>query len=511
MRTEKSINNSIFAMINNITAMIIGLVSQKVFILILGTEYLGLNSLFSNILSMLAIVELGIGSAIIFNLYKPIKENDFKTINSLMKFYKKAYRIIAVIVFSIALIIIPFLKYFITDLTVNINIIIVYLLFVIDVVLGYFLSYKRSILYADQKNYIIHRAHIIITFIVNVLQILSLYLTKNYYLYLIVKIIINFLENLYISKYVNKKYSFIDMNNATKLDKEIENDIFKKVKALFFHKIASFMVLGTDNLIISRYLGIFSVGLYSNYYLLISCTNKLFNQGLVALTPSVGNLLVEQNTKKNYDVFDKIRFINYWISTFTGVSLLLLIEPFIKIWLGNDFILPTIVLIVLIVNYYQKMMRSSYVIFKEAAGIYYEDRFVPIAESFVNIVFSIILVKLIGLPGVFLGTVISGLCLWCYSYPKFVYKKLFNRLYKQYAFETVGYISLFFVISFLSFSISKLIVINNIIFSFLFNIVLAIIIPNLIIIIIFRKNKNYKYFINLLKEIFFKKILRRKK
>lgn len=501
MRVKNSIKNTIAAMSSNILTILIGLVAQAVFIKILGTEYLGINGLFTNIISMLGIVELGIGSAIVYNLYKPIANRDKETIKSLMNFYKKAYHIIALVVFIIGISIIPFLSYFIGETIVDININLVYILFIIDIVCSYLLTYKRSLLYADQKNYIVNIIHMIYLVILNISQLLFLYITKNYYLYLAIKIIMRILENIIITIIVNKKYQYIKENNIKKLDKKIEKDIFKKVKALFFHKIGSFIVLGTDNLIISRYLGIVTVGLYSNYYMIINALNTLFNQAITALTPSVGNLLVEKNSNKNFEVFRKVRFINFWIATFTSVALLIIMNSFITIWIGEAYLLSNLVLITLVINFFMTMMRNSYSTFKEAAGIFHEDRYVPIIESFVNIVASIILLKYFGLAGVFMGTIISGLILWCYSYPKFVYKKLFCRSYLSYIKETISYIILFILILIISYKISNIYTFYNIWVQLLYNIIVSLIIPNIILLIIFYKNDNLKYYYRLFKKL----------
>ena len=501
MLVKNSIKNTIAAMSSNILTIIIGLIAQAVFIRILGTEYLGINGLFTNIISMLGIVELGIGSAIVYNLYKPIANRDKETIKSLMNFYKKAYHIIALVVFIIGISIIPFLSYFIGETIVDININLVYLLFIIDIVCSYLLTYKRSLLYADQKNYIINIIHMIYLVTLNISQLLLLYITKNYYLYLGIKIILRIIENVVITIIVNKKYSYLKEKNIKKLDKKIEKDIFQKVKALFFHKIGSFIVLGTDNLIISRYLGIITVGLYSNYYMIINALNTLFSQALTALTPSVGNLLVEKKTKKNFEVFRKVRFINFWIATFTSVALLIIMNSFITIWIGEAYLLSNLVLITLVINFFMTMMRNSYSTFKEAAGIFHEDRYVPIIESFVNIVASIILLKYFGLAGVFMGTIISGLILWCYSYPRFVYKKLFCRSYLSYIKETISYIILFILILIISYKISNIYTFYNIWVQLLYNIIVSLIIPNIILLIIFYKNDNLKYYYRLFKKL----------
>ncbi len=498
MRTKNSIKNTSVSFITNLLTIVIGLIAQGIFIKILGSEYLGINGLFSNIISMLGIVELGVGSAIIYHLYKPIAEEDIKKVKALMNFYKKCYTIIALIILTIGLMIIPYLNLFIEEVTIDINISLVYILFIIEIVCSYLLSYKRSIINANQKNYLVNFIHIGYLVILNILEIIVLVLTKNYYLYLGIKIVMRILENVGVTLLANKLYPYLKNNNE-KLDENTKKDIFQKVKALFFHKIGGFIVLGTDNIIISKFIGIIEVGLYSNYYMIIDAVEKLFGQVIRVITPSVGNMLVKESSEKSFEIFKRVRFLNFWIATFSGISLLVVMNSFITVWIGSKYLLATCVLIVLVLNYYAKSMRSCHMIFKEAAGIYYEDRYIPLLESVLNIVASLILLKYFGLAGIFMGTIISSLALYCISYPKYVYKKLFNRSYLNYTKETLGYLSIFLVLAVITYKISRLIVISNAFLSLIINCLIAVVIPNLVLLIIFWHTDNFKYYLNLLK------------
>lgn len=498
MRTKNSIKNTIVSFSSNLLTIVIGLIAQGIFIKILGSEYLGINGLFSNIISMLGIVELGVGSAIIYHLYKPIAEEDIKKVKALMNFYKKCYTIIALIILTIGLMITPYLNLFIEEVTIDINISLVYILFIIEIVCSYLLSYKRSIINANQKNYLVNFIHIGYLVILNILEIIILVLTKNYYLYLGIKIVMRILENVGVTLLANKLYPYLKHNNE-KLDENTKKDIFQKVKALFFHKVGGFIVLGTDNIIISKFIGIIEVGLYSNYYMIIDAVEKLFGQVIRVITPSVGNMLVKESAEKSFEIFKRVRFLNFWIATFSGISLLVVMNSFITVWIGSKYLLATCVLIVLVLNYYAKSMRSCHMIFKEAAGIYYEDRYIPLLESVLNIVASLILLKYFGLAGIFMGTIISSLALYCISYPKYVYKKLFNRSYLNYTKETLGYLSIFLVLAVITYKISRLIVISNAFLSLIINCLIAVVIPNLVLLIIFWHTDNFKYYLNLLK------------
>ncbi len=505
MRTGNSIINSITSIVSNFISIIITFISQTVFIRILGAEYLGLNGLFTNVLSMLSIFELGIGNAIVFNLYKPIADNDEKKISALMNFYKKAYNIISLLIFIFGILLLPFVKYMINDVSVDTNVYMVYLLFLISSVSSYFITYKRNLIIACQKNYIINIFHTCYLILLNVLQLLVLFLFENYYLYLVIKIICQLLENFTISYYVTKKYSYLNNYQKEYVSKEIERDIFSRVKALIFHKVGGIIVIGTDNIIISKFFGLVSVGMYTNYNTISTAISSLFGQIISTTTASVGNLLVSKDIDNSFIVFKRLRFLNSWVSIFTSICFLTIVQSFITVWVGSKFKLDMFIVIVIIFNYFQKMQRQVYGTFKDSAGIWREDKYVPLIESSLNIIFSIIFLKIFGLAGVFMGTIISGLALWCYSYPKFVYKKLFGRSYIDYAKETIGYILLFLAIATFTYKISLLFIVKNVFLQLIVNTIISFTIPNIILFITFRKTENFKYFIEL-----FYKILKKK-
>mgnify|MGYP004573360587 FL=1 len=504
MRSTNSIKNAITAVISNVVTILIGIVSQAIFIKTLGAEYLGINGLFTNIVSMLGIVELGIGSAIIYNLYEPIAKDDKEKIKSLMNLYKKSYRVIAVIVFIIGMMIIPFLKNIVGDISIDINIEFIYSLFIIDVVASYLLTYKRSILYANQKTYITNIVHIGYLIVMNTLQIVILLIAKNFIAYLMIKIICRILENIVITIIANRKYPYIKEKNVKKIDKKTTKDIIKKVKGLIFHKVGSFVVLGTDNIIISKFLGVVTVGLYSNYNMIIQAVSNLFLQVFDSLIASVGNLLVEGNCKKSYEIYKNMLMINSILFTFATTEIICLIEPFIKVWIGEQYILSKVVLIILMVNFYIQGMRKTCLVFKMAAGIFHEDRYFPIIESIINIIVSVILVKIIGLPGVFLGTIVSTLPVILISYPKYVYIPLFHKSFWNYVKENAYYYILAFITVSIAMIVTSYININNLIVKLIVNAITSSIIFAIMQYIFFHNKSEYKYLKNMLKNFILK-------
>ena len=499
-RTKKSIKNGIVAGLMYLITILFGFLSQKVFINTLGNEYLGINGLFSNVLSMLAIVELGFGSAIIYNLYKPIADRDEEKVRTLMQFYRKTYNIIACTIFVLGMIVLPFIKNIVGKVTIKENIYFLFFLSLLDIVTPYLLTYKRSILYADQKIYLINIVHIGYVVLLNSFEIILLNKFKNYVLYLILKIIFRILENVVDTIIANKKYKYITIKSNEELDTATKNDIYKKVRGLLFHKIGGALVLSSDNIIISKIFGVVTVGLYSNYYLIISAVNNFFGQIFTSIVASVGNLLLENDKDKSYKIYRNILFFNSWIYNFAGICILCLIEPFISIWIGNQYLLDYSVLITLVVNFYVQGMRKTSNLFKEAAGIFYEDRFVPLIESGINVISSIVLAKIFGLSGVFMGTILSSMVLFLYSYPVFVYEKIFKRKYKNFIIEHLRYLGISIIITIITVIIVNQFNANNMLLQLIINAIICIIVPNIIYTVLFRKTEEFKYFYNLIKK-----------
>ncbi len=505
MRLENSIKNIIISLICNLITIIISFISQNVLINTLGIEYSGLNGVFSNVISMLAILELGLGSQIIYHLYKPIAENDIKRIKQLMNFYKKCYNVIAITMLLIGLLIMPFVKSFIGSNNISENIYCVYLLFLADSVISYLIAYKRSILYANQKNRYVDLVHILYMLLMNGMQIVVLLTTKNYILYLIIKIVCRFLENVLINILANKMYPEAMKHKEEKLDKDTIKDIKKRVKALILHRIGSYVVLSTDTIIISKFLGLAISGIYANYILVIDAANTLLSRIFTAVTGSVGNLLVENNKEKSYSIYKKMTFVNFWIFGLAAIGMAFTINPLIKIWIGNEYIVSDAIACIFALNFYCQGMRRTMETFSSAAGICYENRFVPIIESIVNIIVSIVLVTAMGLPGVIIGTIISTLVLHLYGFPKYMYKPLFNKKRIGYIKEFFYYIIILIIPFILIFWTLEFIQISNDIINLAIRIIICLVIVNIFFYITFRKSDEFKYSINTIKSIIAKR------
>lgn len=504
MRTKNSIRNATVSVIMTILMSLIGLIAQKIFIDILGTEYLGISGLFSNIISMLGIVELGIGPAIIYNLYRPIKEKNLEKVRSLVFFYRKGYLCVAFAILGLGLLIIPFLPYIMKDVSIPENVIVIYILFLVDTFVSYLIAYKQSILYANQENYIINIVHIGYLVVMNFLQLLFLYITNNYYLYLIIKISCRLVENCVISYISSRKYPEVFQGEHKPLDKRTRKGILRRTKGLIYHKIGTFIVDGSDNIIISSFLGVTTVGLYSNYSLILNAVNNLMNQAFSAVTASVGNLLIDDDKEKRYSIFKNIYFINFWFASIISICFLCVIQPFISLWIGSRFLLPIFVVVILTVNLYIKLMTRTMNTFKEASGIFYEDRYIPIVQSIMNIVFSIIFLHFFGLSGVFMGTIISYLLLHLYSYPKYVYNSIFSQNIGKYFIQFLKYLFSALIMGIISYVIVSYIAFNNIFLQIIINVIVSFAFVNLIIFMFFHNSTEYRYCLGLINKFVIK-------
>jgi O-antigen/teichoic acid export membrane protein len=501
MRSKNAIRNSLLSLIFSILTIALGLVSQKVFISTLGSTYLGLNGLFSNLLSLLGLAELGLGSVMYYQLYRPARNDNKERIKSLLYFYRKAYLRISLAVMLLAVLIVPFIHFLVPKNELSVNIYLIYGLFLADTIASYVLVYKRALLYANQKNYLIDMLHMGYLVLLNISQILILLITKNFYLYLAIKIVFRLIENFALNILTTKLYPFIKDKNFKKLDKRTISSIYKQIRGLAYHKVGSYIVLSTDNIVISIFLGLSAVGLYTNYFLVISALLLVFGQASAAVTSSVGNMMVKTSVSKSKNVYDKISFANLALSTFVATSFLVLMNGFITVWLGEKYLLSNAVLYVLAFNLFLTLLRSPIMSFKDASGIFHEDRLMPIAESTINLVFSILLVRLIGLPGVFIGTAFSILFLHLYSYPRYVHTALFKSSYKDYYLEFFKKLAIGLSAGIITCLISRTLILSNKFYQFGFNAAICILIPAIIIYVIYRKHDNYVYFKDLLKNL----------
>ena len=439
MRTKSSIRNLSAAFLGQFFGIAISFVSRKIFISVLNEEYLGINGLFTNILSMLSIMELGVGPAIVYCLYKPLAEGDRSQVIALMQLFRRLYCLIGCGIMAIGCGISFFLPFFLKETADIPDLQLIFILFVTNSAVSYFFSYKRSLIIADQKRYIATIYRYAAYVFLNLTQCLALLLTGSYILYLSLQLFFTVLENLLVSQKADKLYPYLKENLRESLKPETGRQISKNVRAMFFHKIGGIFVNSTDNLIISKFIGIGTVGLFSNYELVLSALSKIIYQIFEAVTASIGNMGVTETTERSEKIFYVLLFVNSWIFGVTSICLWSLFNSFIHLSFGQDMLLDQAVVGVIVVKYYLSGMRKTVLTYRDAYGLYWQDRYKPLLEIAVNLIASLVLVMRMGISGVFLGTIISTLttCFWVEPYVLFRY--VFHKKPKQYFKLVVEY------------------------------------------------------------------------
>lgn len=500
MRTKNSIKNVIYAFIGQFLGIIISFIARYIFIKKLGAEYLGITGLFNNILNILSFTELGIGTSIAVALYEPLENKNYEKLKALMRMFKKIYVSIGFIVILLGLMFLPFYRLTMSEVPDIPNLDLIYILFVLINAVSYFYSYKRTLVISDQKRYIASFYRYLFYFILNVVQILVLILFENYIFFLFVQLLFTLLENYMLSRKVDKIY--IEIKNADDNYKISNNDLKKikdTIKNIIFHKFGGIVLKTTDNICISKLLGVFYVGIYSNYYMITSALDTVISQVFNSVVASVGNLNVSKSKEKMHNVFNKLFFMNQWIYCFVCVCIYVLSNDFITLWLGEEYVINNIVLLAIVGDFYIHGMRKTCLAYREATGNYKIDRFSPIVEAIINIISSIIFTLKFGLIGVFIGTILSCLLTCFWIEPLVIYRKSFNLKSNEYFLQYIKYFFVFAISLLITVSLTSLI--NEINFlNFILKCIVSLIIPNVILSILFVNNKNFKYYFSLLKK-----------
>lgn len=428
-RTKYAVKNAGITAIMQIAKLVLDFVARTIFIFLLNADYLGVNSLFTNVLTVLSFAELGIGTAIVYQLYKPIAENNKQKINSLMNFYQKAYIGIGITIFILGLSLIPFMNFIVKEPpNISENLIFIYVLFLFNTAISYLFSYKKSIITANQKDYIVQIYTRIFQIVQVVLQSIFLLLTHNYIVYLFIMIACTILTNLALCIKANKMYPFLkqkDKNN--KLSTKEKRTIFNDVKALFLYKFGSIVLNGTDNIIISILHGVTAVGVAANYTLITLGANSIISTALGSITASIGNLTVKASKKQIHDVLGQLLLISVWLYGILCIGFMCLANDFIFLWIGPNYLLDNFTVFAIVFSTYICGVQFPAYTFRITQGLFVQSRWVPIIAAIINIILSVILGMSFGVPGVFIATGISRLVTTTVVDPWYVYKKNFRK------------------------------------------------------------------------------------
>ncbi len=503
-RTGYAIKNVFVGVGGQFFSILIGLVTRIFFVRLLAQEYLGLNGLFSSILTTLSFVELGIGPAIVYSLYKPLAERDNEQVNALMNLFRKSYIAIGVAVAAIGIALTPFLPYLIEDIPENIpHINAIYILFVVNTSISYFFSYKKSLIIADQRQYIVTACHYVFYFIMNALQIGFLYFTRSYFVYLVIMILSTFMENIVISQIASRKYPAFLSGHPCALRNEYKNEIIINIKAIILHKLGTVIHTVSDNLIMGKFFGLVSVAIYSNYLLIITPLNAIGGQ-IFSFTASLGNLKVTSEDDHAIDVFRIMEFVDFWVYAFFSVCLFVLFNPFIAIAFGENFLFPMFTVALIVLSFYLDGRRKALLSIKEGYGIFYPDRYKPLVEVTAKVLLSIGLAIPYGINGVFLGGILSRfVCIVVEPYVVYKYGLGWQYL-SSYVKRYIMYFAVFVALTIVTYIAASLCGDGGLL-PFVGKMMVCLVFPNIVIFLLFRKTTEFAWVWNTFKK-FMKKI-----
>lgn len=494
-RTKNATRNLFWGVINKLIGIIFPFICRTVLIYTLGTEYLGLNSLFASILSVLSLAELGFGSALVFSMYEPIAQNDTNRICALLNFYKKVYRIIGSIILVLGISIIPLLDHFISgEIPGNINITVIYIINLFGTVISYFLfAYKNSLLIAHQRVDIISYISSILYTAQYLLQIVLLLLFKDYYLYLLINPILVAVNNIIIAIIVTHKYPQYQAKG--KIDNKSKKVIKKKVSSLFLYKIGNIVNNSIDTIIISSFLGISMVAIYGNYYYIISSLFGILSIYYSSLVAGIANSLVVESLEKNFRDFNRLFYLQCWIIGWCTICLVCLYQPFIKLWVGKERMLPFSIVIALAIYFYTWKIQDIVYTYKDAAGMWEKDKYLPLISAVINLILNIITVKVIGLYGVILSTVIVQLLISGTYTPKVLFDNYFKVSVRHYYISCFKYFLLTVFLCFLTLLLCQLVQGSDLMILIGRGII-CIIVPNLLMVLLSLKDDKFYYWKN---------------
>lgn len=503
-RTKLATKNITASLIVNILTFPLQFINRYYIVRYLGITYLGITSLYSNILSMLSLADLGIGTAIVFLLYKPLATHNNKKVAILMQYYRKIYRLIALIIFLLGIVIIPFLHIFLHQSVSYPNVYLLFLVYLFGTASSYLYSYNQSLLYADQRNRIYSWINLVVSYVMMTAQIITGILFKNPILYAILYVFTSFITNVFVSIYVNKQYK-IDNNVKGKLDKDESKELKSNVIGNMFVRISGVLVTSTDSMLLSAFSTVIQVGLYTNYLTVTNVIANLMTQIMGNLTGSIGNYSVNSSRKKSKQLFLNLQFLNFLLLNWATLGIIFASKDVISMWLGNKYVLSLFDTILIAISFYLMNYRMLGWSFIAVYGLAKYMKIFSISEILVNLIASFIFLKYfhMGIAGVVLGTICSTLLTVSWQDPYIIFHHAFNsrsrEYFKQYLRNIIIIIVEVIVLILLDEFWLKNIE-NSLLHLFL--IILMLLLIGLVFPLIFYiKRQEGQYFFNLLKQV----------
>lgn len=495
-RIQKAGKNIIFGYVSNLVILLVNFIQRTVFIYVLGRTLSGVNGVYTDVLSVLSLTELGIGTALNYSLYKPVAERDIEKIKSYMRFYKKAYLTIAGAIAILGIAISPFLKFILKNpgnLTLK-ELTLYYYLFLFNTVISYFVTYKYSLVNAEQKNYIQTNITTLTKLATATVQIAVLLLFRNFLFYLLAQSVVELLQKIFVTAYLNRLYPYLRDKDVRKLTAQETQVVATKTKALICHKVGDVARLQTDKIIISSFVSVDTAAVVDNYVYIITYVGNFVNIIFDSVISGFGNVVATESKERQYLLFKVYRFFACWLFGFGAVGFFHLLTPFIGgVWLHDaGWTLPWVTVALLVTDFYLKGGRTVLLNFKIASGLFEQDRFLPLVQGAVNLVVSVVLVMKIGVTGVYVGTLVSGI-LANLIRPGIIYRVCFDKKAGVYFKDSLKYILVILAVGAAITPIRHAVMGEVTILTFALMVVLITLLYNLVFLAVFHRTEEFSY------------------
>lgn len=490
-RIKNSLKNVSYSLIVTLINTLVSFATRTYLVKILGTQVLGLNGLFTEVVAMISLAEMGVGMAIIYSLYTPLYEKDEKKISQLMNLYRTAYNVISLLTFFIGIALTPIVHILIRDIDYSLGYIrLIFILFVIKTSTSYLFSYKTSLINADQKQYIVAITNAIAKLVFAVGTIIVLIISKSFVLYLIIQIVQTLVTNIILSKYVDKQYPYLDRRD--KLPNTEKKEIFSNIKNIFIKRLSGVITSSTDNILISKLVSTIQVGYYSNYIMIFNVVKLLKQQITNGVAASIGNLMVSEKEEKCIEILRKLTFLFFSFALVMCSGLFAVSDVFIEIWIGKDYVMKKNIVAVAIVVLFIDICADPLWQFLEVSGLFKKDKNIAIFGSVTNLIVSIFLGIKLGIVGIFFGTICS-LVIQIILKVAILFKYKFCDVPSKYYFMWGKMMAALWFVFFIQNSFMQYIPFSNIYLEFIVKGFIAIIIATLIVIILFFNSMELKY------------------
>lgn len=414
-----------------VTAFIV----RTVFIRLMGAEYTGINSLYSNILSLLSLADLGFSSVMSYELYGPLRDQDFDTVRALVALFRKIYLIVFLVVVAVGLVLVPFLPMIVTSDLDEWHLCLYYLLYLTDSACSYMVVHNRMVITADQKYYVTYALEVACKFVQYILQIVYLLLTHDFVGYLVIQIAMTIVYNLLVNAMTIRMYPYLQTRAVSQVTRETKDRIRKNVIATFVERISNTILNQTDSILISVMFSVVYVGYYSNYNLIVSYISSIIYLIAASVEASVGNLNAEGDYAASWRIYRQFDFAMSFINMTAVVVFSCVVQDFMRIWIGDEYVQSYLLVAALMATFYLQQQMFPVTIYRKTLGLFNMVKAAYLTMAVLNIILSIVLGSLIGVPGVIVATGLSRLLTTFWREGQVVFQQLEHKPQEYYRLQ----------------------------------------------------------------------------